>query len=115
MSRDLIYLSDIFHSARLAQDFVRDITWEQFKTDVMRQDAIVRRLEIIGEATERLSDEFRTEHPEIPWKDMAGMRDVLIHDYDKVKVRRVLDTMQNAIPALILQLEPLVSSDDSSA
>ncbi len=71
----------------------------------------MRRIEIIGEATRRLSPEFRAEHPEIPWQDMAGMRSKLIHDYDKVDLHRVWEVVERDIPALITHIEPLVPPD----
>ena len=71
----------------------------------------MRRITIIGEATKRISAEFRQQHPQIPWQEMAGMRDFLTHDYDKVILARVWNTATNSIPALIAQLEPLVPPD----
>lgn len=91
MSRDSGYLLDILVSARLALDFVKGLDEAGFEDDVKTQDAVLRRLEIIGEATKRLSDELKRQHPDIAWKKMAGMRDFLIHDYDKVNLTSVMD------------------------
>lgn len=63
---------------------------------------------IIGEATKRVSTEFRASHPEIPWKEMAGMRDVLIHDYRDVDIPNVWTAVTESIPALLEALEPLL-------
>lgn len=98
---DFDYLEDILDAARLVQAFVRDVTEEDFVTDVMRQSAVVRQLEIIGEATKRLSHEFRNSHTEIPWKRMAGMRDVLIHAYQRVDVEEVWLTATSFVPELV--------------
>lgn len=62
---------------------------EQFDADQKLQDAVIRRLEIIGEAVKRLPNEFRAEHPETDWKGATGMRDVLIHLYDEVETAQV--------------------------
>jgi uncharacterized protein with HEPN domain len=67
---------------------------------------------IIGEAAKKLSSEFKAAHPEIPWKKMAGMRDVLIHDYRDVDVPNVWAAVTESIPALIASLEPLLAEID---
>ena len=112
MSRDLSHVTDILEAARLIQSYVEGIDRETFESDIMRQDAVCRRFEIIGEATKRISDEFRNHHTEIPWQVMAGMRDVLIHDYDKVNPARVWGTAVKDVPPLIAQLESLVAPED---
>lgn len=99
---------DILTAARLVQDFVQGLTREEFECDVKTQAAVVREMEIIGEATKRISQEFRSANPGIPWKKMAGMRDVLIHAYDEVDLEEVWNVVQVSIPQLIELLEPLV-------
>jgi uncharacterized protein with HEPN domain len=66
MSRDKSYLFDIFSACELILEFVSGVTFKQFSADIMRQDAVIRRIEIIGEASNNLSDEFKENHPEIP-------------------------------------------------
>ena len=105
MSKDNAYLRDILDSARLIQSYLKDISFEEFQTDTVRQDAVARRFEIIGEATKRLSAEIRAQFPGIPWELAAGMRDVLIHDYDDVNLEVVWHTATESLPPLVRQLE----------
>ena len=106
--RDLTYLVDILEAARLVQTFVTGVDKEMFDADLMRQSAVARQIEIIGEATKRLSAEFKARHADIPWRQMAGMRDILIHAYNHVDLDEVWRTATIAIPSLIEHIEPLV-------
>lgn len=106
--RDLSSLVDILAAARLVQMFIAGVDRTTFETDLMRQSAVVRQLEIMGEATKRLSEPFRASHPTIPWRQMAGMRDILIHNYDDVDLDEVWNVATISIPELIQQIEPLV-------
>jgi uncharacterized protein with HEPN domain len=76
-----------------------------FLDDEKTQSAVIRELEVIGEAAKRISDTYKSKHSEIPWKLMSGMRDVLIHDYEGVDPYTVWDTVQQNIPVLIEQLQ----------
>jgi uncharacterized protein with HEPN domain len=114
MSRDLTYVLDIYQSAQIIREHVKNLSKTAFKKDIKTQDAVIRRIEIIGEATKRLSNEIRSAHPEIPWKEMAGMRDVVIHDYDEVDLDFVWAVANEAVPRLIEQLAPLVPPDNDS-
>jgi uncharacterized protein with HEPN domain len=112
MSRDPANLLDILISARLIREYIQGADREAFITDRALQDAVMRRMVIIGEATRRISPEFRSEHPEIPWRGMTGIRSKLIHDYDKINLDTVWNVIQNDIPALIEQIAPLVPPDE---
>lgn len=108
MSRDLSYVADILEAAQLVQTFIAGIDQEVFEQDLMRQSAVIRQIEIIGEATKRLSDEFRTNYPDIPWRQMAGMRDILIHAYHHVDLAEVWYTATEAVPVLVQKIKPLL-------
>lgn len=108
MSRDPQYLLDIVEAAKLAVRYVAGKTQEEFLHDTLCQDAVIRRLEIIGEAARRLSPEARTSLPELTWNAMIGMRNLLIHEYDDVDLSIVWDTVRIGLPALINAIEPLV-------
>lgn len=112
MQRELAYLLDILQSAQLIQEFIQDIDWNRFRRDQMRQDAVVRRIEIIGEATRRISMEFRAQHPEIPWQDIVGVRSKMIHEYDRIDWLEVWKVTQVDIPELIEKITPLVPPDE---
>jgi uncharacterized protein with HEPN domain len=106
MPKDKSYLFDIFHACELIEQFTKGIDFNSFQADVMRQDAIIRRIEIIGEASSNLSDEFKEKHGEIPWALIKGMRNRLVHEYNEVDLELVWTTSQEDIPHLIELLKP---------
>jgi len=90
MTRDMrLYIQDILESMEAIEEYVQSTTEEQFYRNRQVQDAVLRRLEIIGEAVKNLDEDFRNRYPEIPWKKVAGLRDVLIHEYFGVSLKRV--------------------------
>ena len=112
MQRDKAYLLDILIAARKALQFLEGMTWEAFVKSELHQNAIMRPLEIIGEAAGRVSQGTRDAHPEIPWEQMIGMRNRLIHEYFRVNLTTVWKTVQNDLPSLIEMVEPLIPPDD---
>jgi uncharacterized protein with HEPN domain len=98
-------LGDIRHHIDLAQHFCGDQTYQTFSDDVMRVYAVTRCLEIISEASRRLSEELKARHPAIGWRDMAGAGNIYRHDYEDVVARRVWDTVQVALPPLKTAVE----------
>jgi len=90
MTRDMrLYIQDILESIEAIEGYIQPITEEQFYGNRQVQDAVLRRLEIIGEAVKNVDEDFRSRYPEIPWKRIAGLRDVLIHEYFGVSLKRV--------------------------
>jgi len=87
--RDHASMLDIKKASTRARLFVKDISWETFQTDIKTQSAVLYQIAIIGEATKRLSPEFRNHHSNIPWSKIAGMRDKLVHDYDGTDFERI--------------------------
>jgi len=108
MWRDEAYLLDILNAARKVTQYTAGVTEEEFGGSDLLQDATMRQLGIIGEAARKVSQETRNAHPEIPWSEMIGMRNHLIHEYSRINLKRVWDTIQNDIPRLLTLIEPLV-------
>ncbi len=112
MSRDISYFLDILIMARDARDFIKDIDKEIFLSDKKCQYAVIRCLEVIGEAVKRLSEEARKTYPDVPWSSMAKMRDLLIHAYARVDLDEVWDTVEHDMPPLISVLEGIVPPEE---
>ncbi len=95
------HVEDIRDAAQKALAFVRGMTYEAFLADDKTAYAVVRALEILGEATKRIPQSIRDRHPEVPWRAMAGIRDKLIHDYVNVNLEVVWKTVTEDLPALL--------------
>ncbi|MGQ9710170.1 MAG: HepT-like ribonuclease domain-containing protein [Anaerolineae bacterium] len=93
-----LYLKDILAAIESIEGFVEGMNLETFQADDKTTSAVMRKLEIIGEATKRIPDETRQKHPHIPWKEMAGMRDKLIHFYFGVDYLLVWRTIKERLP-----------------
>jgi len=106
--RDAGYLLDILNAARAAHGYIEGSEFDAFLNDPQRQDAVIRRLEVIGEAAKRVSSAGRSSASSLPWDQMIGIRNVLIHNYDNVDLEIVWDTVTKDLPPLIRQLEGLV-------
>lgn len=113
MPRDRESILDILDSVEAIVDYVRGLSRDDFEDDQLRQDAVIRRFEIIGEAAKRVSEDCRNRHAEIPWKVMAGMRDRVIHGYDTVDVDVVWRTIVNDLPDLERNLRLLLDEEDN--
>ena len=100
MWRDNAWLLDMLQSAQKALQYSRGFPQTQFMDDSLRQDAILRQLTILGESVKRISAELKAAHPEIPWKKIAGFRDVVVHDYFGVNLKEVWRIIQDDLPAL---------------
>jgi len=100
MRPERAYLLDILISCRSIATFVAGVTETEFLSDLMRQGALLYQLIIVGEATKNLSNESRDAHPEVAWRDIAGMRDVFVHAYHRLSLPTVWTIATTNVPAL---------------
>jgi uncharacterized protein with HEPN domain len=109
MSRDYqLYLEDIANSIGKVQRYVEGMNFDQLMGDEKTYDAVLRNLEIIGEAVKNISDEVRDKYPEIEWKKIAGLRDIVAHEYFGVDETIVWDVIQNKLPTLKQEVENIL-------
>jgi len=95
-----LYLKDILEAMEAIEKFVRGVDLETFKKDDMRSSAVIRKFEIIGEATKNIPEDIKQKYHQVPWKDMAGMRDKLIHEYFGVDLDVLEKTLRNQLPPI---------------
>ena len=109
MSRDKASLLDIYQAGQRIVSYAAEFTRSELEADGMRVSAILYQVLIIGEATKRLSQDFRNRHPEIPWNNMAGMRDIVAHHYDDIDFDVLWNVVQKGIPDILQKLQPLLT------
>jgi uncharacterized protein with HEPN domain len=106
--RDAAHLWDMREAARDCLEFVKNATYEQFCADRMMHSAVERRLEILGEAAGRVSEAFQLSHPDIPWKEIKGIRVVLAHRYGDVNLHQLWQALRKDVPELAPKLDALI-------
>ncbi|RME05320.1 MAG: DUF86 domain-containing protein [Bacteroidetes bacterium] len=107
---DLVYLMDIIECIQKIELYTDKLTESEFFQNTEKQDAVLRRIEIIGEAVKGVSSGIREDHPNIPWRDIAGMRDIIIHNYFGVSVGLVWRVATKDLPELKSEFEKVVQA-----
>ncbi len=108
MYRDEASLLDIVKAARNILGFAQGMGKNDLSADIQTQSAILYQIIVVGEATKRLSSDFRSQHPEVLWKDIAGMRDVVVHQYDRIDIEILWRVIQQDMPELLSSLEAML-------
>jgi uncharacterized protein with HEPN domain len=110
MPRDSrVYLEDILEATRKITAYTRSLSKAAFLEDEKTFDAVVRNLEVIGEAVKKLPEDLRAKHPALEWKKMAGLRDILIHEYFGLDAEIVWDIVQNKVPVLDREVRTMLN------
>jgi uncharacterized protein with HEPN domain len=113
MSRGVkILLEEILEAIELLQRYTAGLTLESFAEDVEKQDSVARRLEIIGEAAKGIPEGLRSKYPAVPWRDITGARDVLVHEYFRIDLEMAWDMVHEDLPALKLEVERILKNED---
>ena len=105
---DSAFLLDMLLAARDALSFTEGMSYDEFARDRRTQLSVLKSVEIVGEAAAHVSEDTRRAHPAIPWREIVGMRNRLVHAYFDIDLPLVWDTVRHDLPALIARLEPLV-------
>ncbi len=103
-----IFLKHILESIKEIEEFIKGISEEEFSRDIKTQDAVVRRIEIIGEAVKNLPLSFRKKYPEVEWREIAAMRDKLTHHYFGIEMSIVWETSKKDLPKLKKQVSKIL-------
>lgn len=110
MSRDCkLYLEDILTSIAKIEEYTKNLSFDKFHNNSLVVDGVVRNLEIIGEAAKNIPAEIKRAHSEIDWKKIAGLRDILIHEYSGINLAIVWDVVTNKLPILKNMIKKLLS------
>lgn len=113
MSRGVrILLEEILEAIELLQRYTAGLTLESFTKDVEKQDSVTRRLEIIGEAAKGIPEDLRSKYPTVPWRDITGARDVLVHEYFRIDLEMAWDMVQEDLPDLKREVERILEQED---
>ncbi len=111
LNRDLASLWDMNKAITDLQGFLENVSYEDYENNFLLQRGIERELEILGEAARRLSTQLRDQHPEISWSKIIGLRNVIAHQYEDVRIERIWEIVQKDIPILKAQLQPLLPQE----
>jgi len=103
------YISDILEAAKRIQDYISGMDYQTFLADLKTRDAVIRNLEVIGEASKNINDDFRNQNPEVQWKEMAGMRDKLIHHYFGINFEVVWTIIKTELPVVDKKLNRILA------
>lgn len=103
-----IYVTDIIESIAHIEKYINAVSQQSFMNDTEKQDAVLRRLEIIGEAAARIPDTIRKENPTIPWKKVVGLRNIIIHDYMEVDIKTIWEIITVDLSETKRQFEELL-------
>ena len=112
MKRDKAYLKHILDAISDTEDFIRGIEIQEFFENKEKQYAVLRALEIVGEATKNLSKELKARHREVPWKEISGIKDKLIHQYFGVNLQLIWETITNDLPKPEKQITEILNESD---
>ncbi|MCA1789560.1 MAG: DUF86 domain-containing protein [Thioalkalivibrio sp.] len=101
-------MGEILEAIALLRRYTDGLDYDEFAGNVEKQDAVIRRLEIIGEAVKGIPDDMRAEYPDVPWRDIAGARDVLIHEYFRVDLEMAWEMVQQDLPLLEVEVRRML-------
>jgi len=107
-----ILLEEILEAIGLLQQYTAGLTFEEFAEDVKTQDSVTRRLEIIGEAAKGIPEGLRSKYPSVPWRDITGARDVLVHEYFRIDLEMAWDMVRDDLPALEKEVRRILAEED---
>ena len=106
-----LLLGELLEATELVARYTADLTFEDFAANVEKQDAVVRRLTMLGEAVKGLPETFRAQYPEVPWRSIAGARDVLVHEYFRVDLVLAWEMVQAELPLLARQVRRIMVAE----
>jgi uncharacterized protein with HEPN domain len=107
--RDAAYLWDMLQASRDILEFTRGVSLGDYNSNKMLQMAVERGFQVLGEAARRVTESFKAAHPEIPWSSIVGHRNVIVHDYADLSLKRIWEVVEDDLPELAQSLDRLIS------